>query len=1329
MLFTYSIINQFITSKISILIVIVFLILLCLIFLNFKKNNDLSKEIKKNEGDLTYELIQIQKIILSLGILVPLAEFVYSRLETEHDPLNLPNIISGFSLLVVYFLSLISKSVYKNIRSIFIAIIVLYTLMSIVNLYYNQQNILSIFTDFCIIFTFSKNLFTSNTKSVIFNIVIQIGFSVLFFLNRIDIDFFFFISLTLLFITVINHIQQSNFHSTRNKYLFTNEIVNNSNNLTIATNRKGEVIFCSKNIEVILGYKANEVLGFEFWRLTEDQEFIGEAYHEHYVDNRVYTRKLKSKNGNYVLIEWQDKMYNQNLFVGIGKDITYQNKIESQYKELVEKATDSIYEIDLNGHFTFVNNYFLQLMGYSLEDLKTLHYLEIVQDDFKDKVKYFYITEKPIKNEFPILEFAAITKSGKILWASQKVTIKRDLKNKVIGYSAISRDITALKLLENRQKSSEIKSERFNKTLIKFAKYQSESIINSENFIDDILEEASIVLEIDRLSYWEFDRDKIVCRNLFVDKVLIKNIDAAILFEEMPNYFKSLNDTGICIVDDITKTVFAQDFFSYSKDTKVKSMLDMCIKINNQNHGILCFESSNKIKKWDNLDIGFVRSVAEITTTLIESQKRIETEKILKYKTEILSAMTINTDKILKGKNAEDIFDSVLGSIGAVIKVDRIYYYEINKVNQSIFLKYNWEANKDDNNLENLLQYNTFSIKLFDEIIPYIVKNKQFDGLVRDLDNSLLKDILLFRKVKSVMFIAVMIKNELLGFVGFSDTNNERIWSEDETSILQTLVDNFAAALERNINEQMIIESEERFRLLANNIPGAVYLSKNDAKWSKIYVNKKIEELTGYDKEDFLTNKIYYVDLVFPEDLPAIVEQQKERLKDKKSFNVKYRIKHKSGKTVWIEEYGGAIYKNDQVSHIEGVFMDITEKIKQENAIKEKELAEAANKSKSIFLANMSHEIRTPLNGIIGFTNMLKDSKLDESQKEYIKTILYSSQMLMVIVNDILDFSKIESGKYKIVYEPFHLEENCTKVLETVRYEALKKGIKIHLFVDENLPEKVMTDTIRIKQILMNLLSNAVKFTSEGDITLSLTKKRSIIKDKIRVRFAVSDSGIGIKKENLFKIFEAFSQADNSTTRQFGGTGLGLNICNKILSQLGSKIKLKSVFGTGSVFYFDLNLDNVSNTLINKEALNFKNILKNEAYLKAFNENECKILLVEDNNINMLLIKTLVKKILPKAFILEAKDGEEGVSLFEVHQPNLILMDIQMPILNGYEATKKIRSLEKNDHTPIIALTAGIVSDERSKCFEAGMDEFLSKPIVKEDLEYTIYRCLNLKKS
>ncbi len=263
-------------SKSAFLIMSIFLIIHVLIYFVLRRTSVSHDEFIKNENDLKFEVIQFQKIMLYLGILVPISEILYFYFNFNHSELNIPNILTGIFLIVFYILSKKSKKIYESLRYVFPIIVILYAVMSLSRLYFETDNTLSVYMDFCIVLIVSKNIFTTNAKRALFNIFIQMGLSILLLLAKIDIDFFFFLSLTLLFMSVINHIRQTTFYDTRNKYLFTNEIVNNSNNITIATNRKGEVIFCSKNIQQILGYQADEVLGLEFWRLTEDAEFKGE---------------------------------------------------------------------------------------------------------------------------------------------------------------------------------------------------------------------------------------------------------------------------------------------------------------------------------------------------------------------------------------------------------------------------------------------------------------------------------------------------------------------------------------------------------------------------------------------------------------------------------------------------------------------------------------------------------------------------------------------------------------------------------------------------------------------------------------------------------------------------------------------------------------------------------------------------------------------------------------------------------------------------------------------------------------------------------------------
>ena len=227
---------------------------------------------------------------------------------------------------------------------------------------------------------------------------------------------------------------------------------------------------------------------------------------------------------------------------------------------------------------------------------------------------------------------------------------------------------------------------------------------------------------------------------------------------------------------------------------------------------------------------------------------------------------------------------------------------------------------------------------------------------------------------------------------------------------------NISYALERNINETIIQENEEKFRLLADNIPGVVYLSKNDEHFSKIYLNDQVEKLTGYPKSDFLEGKKSFLDLVHPDEINDIITNQKEFIKEGKPFHFTYRIIKKNGEIAWIEEFGDAIHKDGEITSIEGIFIDVTERKLAENAIKDKEYAEAANKAKSEFLANMSHEIRTPLNGIIGFTELLMNTELESIQKKYMDTVNQSANSLMEVINNILDFNKIEAGKIYTIY-------------------------------------------------------------------------------------------------------------------------------------------------------------------------------------------------------------------------------------------------------------------------------------------------------------------------
>ena len=338
-------------------------------------------------------------------------------------------------------------------------------------------------------------------------------------------------------------------------------------------------------------------------------------------------------------------------------------------------------------------------------------------------------------------------------------------------------------------------------------------------------------------------------------------------------------------------------------------------------------------------------------------------------------------------------------------------------------------------------------------------------------------------------------------------------------------------------------------------------------------------------------------------------------------------------------------------------------------------------------------------------------------------TINESATSLMQIVNDVLDFSKIESGKLELDIEEINLYKLTNQIIDLFKYQATLKNIELILTIDSDVPRYVFADSVRLKQILVNLLSNALKFTNFGEIRLDINKITDLKDQSSNLRFSVKDTGIGIKTDNKEKIFNSFVQEDNSTNRKFGGTGLGLAISNQLLALMDSKVQLISKYGDGSDFFFEIKLQKSKSK---KKTPAQKNLIEeNHDQIAREISIEKKILIVEDNKINMLLAKTLVKKLFPSFTIYDAKDGNEAVKQYIKEKPDAIMMDIQMPNKNGYEATAEIRKLKGAENIPIIAITAGIMSGDKEKCLNAGMNDYLSKPIMQSDLENILHKWLN----
>lgn len=429
-----------------------------------------------------------------------------------------------------------------------------------------------------------------------------------------------------------------------------------------------------------------------------------------------------------------------------------------------------------------------------------------------------------------------------------------------------------------------------------------------------------------------------------------------------------------------------------------------------------------------------------------------------------------------------------------------------------------------------------------------------------------------------------------------------------------------------------------------------------------------------------------------------------------------------------VEYFSYPQYRDGQIIGAVVTFFDITERlIAQNELIRAKEQAEDANRSKSLFLASMSHEIRTPINGIVGFLQLLENAGLNIKQQKLVHSMKISINAMLSIINDILDISKIEAGKLELERIPFDLRKIIDNAVVSYSAAAIEKGIKLDKVVNPEIPQYVMGDPTKLRQIINNLISNAVKFTNEGSVLVKagLTRKTETYAE---INFTVADTGIGMTAVESERIFQPFTQADSSLTRKYGGTGLGLSICKSYIEKMNGKIEVTSEVNKGSTFSFSIRFAIPSEPDMSK--INDFRILDDDTYMLAGDESDdieeamfqinkennsnIKILLVEDNKTNRVLFTKLLKT---KGYSCDvALNGEEAVRACENKAYDIIFMDCQMPVMDGYEATKQIRMAEDKNHTFIVAMTAYAMKGDAEKCIAAGMDAYISKPVSVEQV-------------
>ncbi len=507
-----------------------------------------------------------------------------------------------------------------------------------------------------------------------------------------------------------------------------------------------------------------------------------------------------------------------------------------------------------------------------------------------------------------------------------------------------------------------------------------------------------------------------------------------------------------------------------------------------------------------------------------------------------------------------------------------------------------------------------------------------------------------------------------------------------------------------------------KFFIAVESTPMMVVIT--DIKGTIEYINPKFTEITGYEREE-VVGKTPHI-LSSGEHDTSFYKDLWDTLLSGKAWRGEFYNKKKDGSFFWSQTSIAPIREQgNEITHCVAIAQDVTQQKKAEDDLHEALLkAEDATQAKSDFLANMSHEIRTPMNVILGFLELtLRDSKLSENQQANLSKAYHAAKGLLYLINDILDVSKSESGKLKIEKTAFNLPKLLGKVFQVFETTTREKRLDFRLEMSPTTPNNVIGDPYKIKQILMNLTGNAIKFTEKGSVKIQV----ETLKEENLVHFMVVDTGIGIPLDKQKKIFQPFTQVDETTSRRFGGTGLGTTLSKQLVQLMGGKVWLESEIDKGSTFHFTISLPPTDLTPTETNSFGIQGIASQPC-------RNFRIILAEDIEDNMILAKIRLE--LAGHTIIPAQNGEEAIAKFEKEKPDIILMDIHMPIVDGIEATKRIRMIEKTcgGHIPIIALTASVMDNETNKYQEAGMDVVVAKPIDFDILLHKMEKIVPLDK-
>jgi PAS domain S-box-containing protein len=674
-------------------------------------------------------------------------------------------------------------------------------------------------------------------------------------------------------------------------------------------------------------------------------------------------------------------------------------------------------------------------------------------------------------------------------------------------------------------------------------------------------------------------------------------------------------------------------------------------------------------------------------------------ERALKARDKLFQAVAQATQTLLTGTDQQLANSQVLELVGKATGADRVYIFQ-NSIDPNTSellcsqrLKWSQRYNsilRDNPSLQNI----PYRI-LLENWYEHLLKHQSVQAMVEDLSPHL-QALLKPHRTRSFLVVPLYVNEQFWGFIGMDDCQRGRVWSQNHITMLQMIGDSLRGALVRQQAEANLQQALQRNHLILESSVDGIALITCQGVLQE--VNPSLCQLLGYSVEELLgTTVLRYLIARSPEESAASIQE----ILRKGSDCFERRVQHKSGVLLDIEVSVTCV-QFDSETLLFAIIRDIRERKRFTNELqKSKEAAEAANHAKSAFLATMSHEIRTPMNGVIGMTDLLLHTELSHQQRDYVQTLRSSGEGLLTLINDILDFSKIEAGKLVLEKTPFDLHSIIEEVIDLFAAVADKKQLELMYQLDF-LAQQVCADSGRIRQILINLLGNALKFTERGEIRLRL-RSLSETHDHYRLHFEISDTGIGVSAEQRESLFQAFTQADSSTTRRYGGTGLGLVIVERLVHLFGGEIGFESEYGKGSSFWFNLPLAKAEHASL---------ALPDHRGLAGM-----KVLVVDDNPTQRLLLLSYLQQWGMQAEAI----GDGRVALHLIRRAlaqdkpyKLAIIDSQMPGMNGTELVTALRADANMSELTILVLTTISLSIKASCARHVQYS--LSKPISQRHL-------------